>query len=144
VAIIPEACDGRWGHRRPDQRRPRIPHPGAASECAETLEANHPLEFFARVGFEDPVAAWVMELLGRDAATPGDPASRLFVEQATDLPVTQLVRGHSSFGAIVPLPRRGRHPTADEGALVSFGYAFREPPAGQFAKGSFANQNAPL
>ena len=59
------------------------------------------------MAFDDPVGARVMELLGRDAAATNDPAGRLFVEQATDLLVTQLVRGHSSFGTIALPPRRG-------------------------------------
>lgn len=107
ITIIPEGHEGRWDIAGPIG----VSHVFLSHErllaCAEQLNGGRPLELLGRVGFEDPVAARVMEMLGRDAAAATDPTARLFVEQATDLLITQLVRGHSSFGAIEPPARRG-------------------------------------
>ncbi len=107
ITVIPEGQDGRWdiagsigvSHVFLSQDR--------LIACAEQLAGGRAIELLARVGFEDPVAARVMEMLGRDANIL-DPSSRLFVEQATDLLCTQLLRGHSSLGALAPpSARRG-------------------------------------
>lgn len=107
ITIIPEGQAGRWDIAGPIG----VSHVFLPQErlvvSAEQLIGGRPLELLARVGFDDPAAARIMELLGREAAAPVA-SSRLFVEQATDLLVTQLVRGHSSFGALEPpAPRRG-------------------------------------
>lgn len=107
ITVIPEGHDGRWDIAGPIG----VSHVFLPRErliaCAEQLAGGNTVELLSRVGFEDPVAARIMEMLGRDAAF-ADPSARLFVEQATDLLCTQLVRGHSSFAAIAsPVPRRG-------------------------------------
>ncbi|WGF86281.1 helix-turn-helix domain-containing protein [Marinivivus vitaminiproducens] len=107
ITIIPEGHDGRWDIAGPiGVSHVFLSHERLAT-CAEQLAGGRPFELLGRVGFEDPVAARVMEMLGRDAATATDPAARLFVEQATDLLIIQLARGHSSVGAIEPPTRRG-------------------------------------
>lgn len=107
ITVIPEGHEGRWDIAGPiGVSHVFLPHERLAA-AAEQLNGGRPIELMERVGFDDPVAARVMEMLGRDATTAGNPAARLFVEQATDLLVTQLVRGHSSFAAITPPPRRG-------------------------------------
>lgn len=106
ITIIPEGHEGRWDIAGPigvshvflSQQRLR--------ESADQLPGGLTVELLARVGFEDPVAARIMELLGREAAA-ADASARLFVEQATDLLVTQLIRGHSSSSALEPPVRRG-------------------------------------
>lgn len=105
ITIIPEGHEGRWDIAGPIG----VSHVFLSSErlqaSAEPLTGGRGIELLGRVGFDDPAAARVMELLGRDAATP-DASARLFIEQATDLLVTQLVRGHSSFGALEPPAQR--------------------------------------
>jgi AraC family transcriptional regulator len=107
ITIIPEGHEGRWDFAGPIG----VSHVFLPNErliaSAEQLNGGRPVELLGRVGFDDPVAARVMDLLGRDAAVAADPAARLFVEQATDLLVTQLVRGHSSFGALAEPARAG-------------------------------------
>lgn len=107
ITVIPQGHEGRWDIAGPIG----VSHVFLSNErllaCAEELTGGRPLELLGRVGFEDPVAARVMEMLGRDAAMATEPAARLFVEQATDLLITQLVRGHSSFGALASPSRRG-------------------------------------
>ncbi len=107
ITIIPEGRDGRWDIAGPIGVSHVFLTPERLAECSEAIAGGRPVDLLARVGFEDGVAAQVMQLLSRDASAAGDPAARLFVEQATDLLVTQIVRGHSSYGAIVPMPRRG-------------------------------------
>lgn len=107
ITIIPEGHEGRWDIAGPiGVSHVFLPH-DRLQACADQLGNGQVPELIARVGFEDPVAARVMELLGRDAPAATDPAARLFVEQATDLLVTQLARGHSSLGAIEAPERRG-------------------------------------
>jgi len=75
--------------------------------CSDLIAGGKRIELIDRVGFEDPTAARILELLSHEAAL-GDPSSRLLVEQAIDLLCMQLVRGHSSFGALpTSAPRRG-------------------------------------
>jgi AraC family transcriptional regulator len=49
-----------------------------------------------QVGFEDPPAARIMELLSAEAKID-EPSARLFVEQAIDLLCIQLLRKHAAF-----------------------------------------------
>ncbi|AZO77937.1 MULTISPECIES: AraC family transcriptional regulator [unclassified Bosea (in: a-proteobacteria)] len=107
ITIIPQGHDGRWDIAGPiGVSHVFLPHQRLLA-CAEQLTGGKPLELLGRVGFEDPIAARVMEMLGRDAGAAADPAAQLFVEQATDLLVVQLLRGHSSFGAIAAPAQRG-------------------------------------
>src|SRR6202789_3679920 len=63
----------------------------------------------ARVGFEDPAAARIMELLsGEDQI--GEPSARLFVEQAIDLLCIQLLRKHTALSIPVTRPPAGLAP----------------------------------
>ncbi|QGM05623.1 AraC family transcriptional regulator [Stenotrophomonas maltophilia] len=93
ITIIPQGHDGVWDIAGPigvshvflsDQR---------LRSSAERLGCQVGLELLPRVGFDDPVASRVMEMLGRESHVAA-PSSRLFVEQATDLLVTQLLRAH--------------------------------------------------
>jgi len=107
ITIIPRAYDGRWDIAGSIQ----VSHVFLTTErlqaCADQIAGLNSVDLLARVGFDDPIAARLMEMLGREAAGL-DPSARLFVEQATDLLCTQLVRGHSSFGALsVPQPKAG-------------------------------------
>ncbi|EQB30376.1 AraC family transcriptional regulator [Sphingobium ummariense] len=106
ITLIPEGHDGRWDINGPIEVSHVYLPDQRLQACAEQL-AGQRVELLGRVGFDDPSAARIMELLSREAASP-DPASRLFIEQAIDLLCVQLVRSHSSFGALsVPQPRGG-------------------------------------
>lgn len=107
ITLIPDGHEGRWDIAGPIE----VSHVYLTKErlaaSAELLTEGKSMELVGRVGFEDPTTARVMEMLSREAAQ-GDPASRLFVEQAIDLLCTQLLRMHSSLTApIAPPPRRG-------------------------------------
>lgn len=107
ITIIPQGHDGDWDIAGPIG----VSHVFLTEErllaCVEQLSSENGVDLLPRVGFDDPIAARMMEMLGREAHLR-DPSSRLFVEQATDLLCTQLVRGHSSYGALSPAgARRG-------------------------------------
>lgn len=107
ITIIPQAYEGRWDIAGPIGVSHVFLSGERLRESAEQLAGGAVVDLLPRVGFDDPVAARLMHMLGAEAASP-DPSARLFVEQATDLLVTQLVRGHSSYGALAAeAPRRG-------------------------------------
>lgn len=106
ITLIPEGHDGRWdidgsievSHvYLPDHR---------VQAAAAQFTTGRRVELVGRVGFEDPSAARILELIGREALR-NDPSSRLFVDQAIDLLCMQLVRAHSNFGALAPESPRG-------------------------------------
>lgn len=99
LTIIPRSYEGRWDIAGPIQVSHVFLTEERLQSCADQIAGGSSVDLLARVGFEDPIAARLMEMLGREAAQP-DPSARLFVEQATDLLCTQLVRGHSSFGQL--------------------------------------------
>jgi AraC family transcriptional regulator len=107
ITLIPEGHDGHWDIAGPIE----VSHVYLTDErlqsCADLIAGGKSVELIYRVGFEDSTAAGIQELLSREAALD-DPASRLFLEQAIDLLCIQLIRGHSSIGALrTPTPRRG-------------------------------------
>jgi len=106
ITIIPRAYEGRWDIAGPIQVSHVFLSKERLQSCADQIANGNSVDLLARVGFEDPIAARLMEMLGREAIAP-DPSARLFVDQATDLLCTQLVRGHSSFGALSSRQRRG-------------------------------------
>jgi AraC family transcriptional regulator len=107
ITLIPEGHDGRWDIAGPIEVSHVYLPDDRLQACADQLANGQRVELLGRVGFEDPSASRILELLSREAQA-GDPSSRLFVEQAVDLLCLQLVRGHSSYGALqVEAPRGG-------------------------------------
>lgn len=107
ITIIPQGHDGAWDIAGPIGVSHVFLPDDRLRASAEQLGCSNGVELLSRVGFDDPVASRLMEMLGREADL-SDPSSRLFVEQATDLLCTQLLRGHSSQGALsMPKTRRG-------------------------------------
>lgn len=107
IVIIPEGHEGRWDI----DDTVDVSHVYLTAErleaSVEALTGGRPVELLDRVGFEDPVAWRILGMLC-DEATVSDPSTRLFLEQGLDLLCTQLLRGHSNFGALaMPAPRRG-------------------------------------
>jgi AraC family transcriptional regulator len=107
ITLIPEGHDGHWDIAGPIE----VSHVYLTHErlqaSADLIAGGKSIELIYRVGFEDPTAARIQELLSHEAAL-GDPSSCLFLEQAIDLLCIQLIRGHSSIGALpASTPRRG-------------------------------------
>jgi len=107
IVIIPAGHDGRWdidgsvdvSHVYLTEER--------LQKSAEMLMGGRPIELRDRLCFVDQKLWPILNILS-DEATTGDLSARLFVEQAIDLLCTQLVRGHSNFGALPdPAPKRG-------------------------------------
>jgi AraC family transcriptional regulator len=108
ITLIPDGHEGRWDIAGPIEVSHAYLGAARLQACADLLANGRRVELIGRVGFADPTAARLLELLGREAAAAGEPAASLFLEQAIDLLCIQLVRGHSSFGALAaPVPRRG-------------------------------------
>lgn len=105
--LIPEGVDGRWDFGG----GVTVSHVYLPKErlqaCADLVAPGKPVELAIRVGFEDPIAVRLLEILSLEAEQ-ADAGSRLFVEQAIDLLCLHLLRAHSSFGAPAPpVQRRG-------------------------------------
>lgn len=107
VTIIPAGYDGRWDIAGSiEVSHVYLPDSRLQAIAGMMTDGKH-VQLLGRVAFDDPSAGRIMELLAHEAEA-GAPSSRLFIEQALDLLCTQLVRGHSSFGALtVTAPRRG-------------------------------------
>jgi AraC family transcriptional regulator len=107
ITLIPAGADGRWDIAGGIDVSHVYLTADRLQSCADVLTDGKPVELLGRVGFEDATTARILELLAREAAI-ADPSARLFVEQAVDLLCTQLVRSHSTFGALTtPAPQRG-------------------------------------
>jgi len=106
ITVIPDGHEGRWDIDGPIEVSHVYLSEARLDACAEELMGGRKVELVGRVGFDDPSSARILQLLSQESVT--DPGSRLFVEQAIDLLCTQLVRAHSTFGALAAAaPRRG-------------------------------------
>jgi AraC family transcriptional regulator len=107
ITLIPEGHDGHWNIAGPIEVSHVYLTDKRLQSCADLIAGGKPIELIDRVGFEDTAAARILELLSHEAAR-GDRSSRLFLEQAIDLLCVQLIRDHSSLGALpTSAPRRG-------------------------------------
>jgi AraC family transcriptional regulator len=105
--LIPEGHDGYWEIGGPVV----VSHVYLTQErlqaCADSVAGGKRVEMLARVAFEDPTTASLLEILSRESVQESASA-RLFVEQAIDLLCTRLVLGHSALDALpAPAARRG-------------------------------------
>ena len=107
ITVIPEGHDGRWDMDGPvETSHVYIPDRRLQAAAAQITGGGR-VELVGRVGFEDPSAARILELLSREVPNQ-EPSARLFVDQAIDLLCIHLVRAHSSFGALaLEAPRGG-------------------------------------
>ncbi|PZP54029.1 MAG: AraC family transcriptional regulator [Agrobacterium fabrum] len=106
ITLIPEGHDGRWDIGGSiEVNHVYLPDHRLQAGAAQFTGGGR-VELVGRVGFEDPCAARILELLGCEASR-NDPASRLFVDQAIDLLCIQLVRAHSSVNALEREAPRG-------------------------------------
>ncbi len=106
IVLIPTGHDGRWdiagatktSHVYLSQKR--------LQAGAGALSGNRSVELLDRVCFADPTITRILAVLSGEATD--EPSARLFLEQALDLLCMQLVRAHSTFGALPdPKPNRG-------------------------------------
>ena len=107
ITLIPQGHDGTWDIGGPLEVSHVYLTEQRLQNTAELLAGGRKVELLDRAGFDDMATSHILEMLSQSAVT-GDPASRLFVEQAIDLLCTQLIRAHSSVGLLQqPEPRRG-------------------------------------
>jgi len=107
ITLIPEGHDGKWNIEGPLEVSHVYLTEQRLQNIADLLGGGGRVELLDRIAFDDAASAHILEMLSQSSVT-NDPASRLFVEQAVDLLCTQLIRAHSSIGALQPAePRRG-------------------------------------
>ena len=107
ITLIPEGHDGNWHIAGPIDVSHVYLTDKRLRACADLIAGGKSVELIYRVGFEDPTAARIQQILSQEAAL-GDRSSSLFLEQAIDLLCLQIIRGHSSIGNLPTLaPRRG-------------------------------------
>jgi AraC family transcriptional regulator len=105
ITVIPEGHDGHWDIAGPIEVSHVYLTEKRLQSCSDLVAGGKRIELMDRLGFEDPTAARILELLSHEAAR-GDPSSRLLVEQAIDLLCMQLIRVHSSSGILPASARR--------------------------------------
>jgi AraC family transcriptional regulator len=107
ITLIPDGHDGHWDISGPIEVSHVYLTDQRLQDSADQLAGGSRVDLVDRVGFDDPVTSRILQMVSQENIT-GEPASRLFVEQAIDLLCTQLVRGHSSLSARPRVePRRG-------------------------------------
>ena len=106
ITIIPEGYDGHWDIHGDIEVSHVYLTDQRLQSCADVVAHGQRVELLNHLGIEDPSASRVLEMLAQEGVR-NDPASCLFVEQAIDLLCLQLLRAHSSFGTLQPMPRCG-------------------------------------
>lgn len=107
ITLIPSGHEGRWDISGSVEVSQVYLPDNRIQDAAAAMTGGRKVELLGRAGIPDPAAARVMEILSAEHRIV-EPSSRLFVEQAIDLLCTQLVRAHSSHGAVeIEQPRRG-------------------------------------
>ncbi len=106
IVLIPADHDGRWDIVGATETSHAYLTHSRLLSGAESLLGGRPVELLDRVSFADETISRILAILCGEATN--DPSARLFLEQAVDLLCMQLVRAHSSLGALPDAtPRRG-------------------------------------
>lgn len=109
ITIIPSGHEAHWDIAGPFEVSHIYLSQARFQKCADILAKGKRVELLDRVGFEDPAAARIMELLSAEAKID-EPSARLFVEQAIDLLCIQLLRKHTAISIPVTRPPAGLAP----------------------------------
>jgi len=109
ITIIPSGHEAHWDIAGSFEVSHIYLSQARFQKCANMLAKGQRVELLDRVGFEDPAAARIMELLSCEAEIK-EPSARLFVEQAIDLLCIQLLRKHAVISIPVTRPSAGLAP----------------------------------
>jgi AraC family transcriptional regulator len=109
ITIIPSGHEARWDIAGAIEVSHIYLTQARFQNCADILAKGKRVELLDRVGFEDPAAARIMELLSGEEKI-ADPSARLFAEQAIDLLCIQLLRKHAALSIPVTRPPAGLAP----------------------------------
>jgi len=109
ITIIPSGHEARWDIAGSIEVSHIYLTQARFQDCTDKLAEGKRVELLDRVGFEDPAAARIMELLSGEAEI-GEPSARLFVEQAIDLLCIQLLRKHTVLSIPITRPPAGLAP----------------------------------
>ncbi len=106
IVLIPADRDGRWDIVGATETSHAYLTHGRLQSGAEPYLGGRSVELLDRVGFADETISRILAVLSEEATN--DPSARLFLERAIDLLCMQLVRAHSSLGALPDVtPKRG-------------------------------------
>jgi AraC family transcriptional regulator len=94
ISIIPSGHEAHWDIPGSFEVSHIYLSQARFQKCADILAKGQKVELLDRVGFEDPSAARIIEMLSGEAEIK-EPSARLFVEQAIDLLCIQLLRKHA-------------------------------------------------
>jgi len=106
IVIIPQGHDGRWDISGSVEVSQVYLSDQRLRASASELTDGRAVELLDRVCFEDRIAACILGMLSDEVALNA-PSGRLFLEQTVDLLCVQLIRGHSTLGAIHATTPRG-------------------------------------
>jgi AraC family transcriptional regulator len=109
ITIIPSGHEAHWDIAGSFEVSHIYLSQARFQKCADILAKGKRVELLDRVGFKDPVAARIMELLSAEAKI-SKPSARLFVEQAIDLLCIQLLREHAALSIPITPPPAGLAP----------------------------------
>jgi AraC family transcriptional regulator len=109
ITIIPSGHEAHWDIAGSFEVSHIYLSQARFQKCADILAKGKRVELLDRVGFTDPAAARIMELLSAEAKI-SEPSARLFVEQAIDLLCIQLLREHAALSIPVTPPPAGLAP----------------------------------
>lgn len=105
INVIPQGHDGRWDVTGPIEVSHIYLTDARLQSCAEAVGRGKNVRLIDRAGFADPVTAGLMRMLSREGS-PEVQSSRLFLDHAIDLLCVQLIRAHSSVGALTTITKR--------------------------------------
>jgi AraC family transcriptional regulator len=101
ITVIPHGHAARWDIHGPIAVSHVYLSEQRLQASIELAAPGRRISLLDRVGFDDPVASRILEILA-DEATGANALPRLFVDQALDLLCLQLIRGHSTLGSLAP------------------------------------------
>lgn len=106
ITLIPALHEARWDVHGPIEVSHVYLSEARLRACAEALEIPRGQELLDRVGFPDPIASRLLEILALEAVAP-EPSRRLMLEHTVDLLCMRLVQANSAVGSVASESKPG-------------------------------------
>ena len=101
ITLIPSDHEAHWDVHGPIEVSHVYLPPARILACTEAARGPSGIEFLDRIGFMDPTASQLLEILAREVTNPVC-SSRLMMEQIIDVLCLHLLRTHSSMARVTP------------------------------------------